>query len=128
LPKNEVVPDPKPYECVVFWDQFAAGLRMPCQDFLEGLLKAYKIEMHHLAPNGVAKIALFIWAVNSQDVNLDIRAFGALHEMHTQFRNKNMDGKTIIKYFGRCNFKPARGAKQISPVSKNKWVENWYRY
>ena len=28
LPRNEVVPDPKPYECVIFWDQFVAGLRM----------------------------------------------------------------------------------------------------
>ena len=63
-----------------------------------------------------------------QDVNLDIRAFCALHEMHTQFRNKTVDEKTIIKYFGCCSFKPARGAKQISPASKNKWVENWYRY
>jgi len=75
LPGNEVVPDPKPYECVFFRDQFVAGLLMPCQDFLEELLKAYKIEIHHLTPNRVAKIALFIWTVKSQDVNLDIRAF-----------------------------------------------------
>ena len=39
-----------------------------------------------------------------------------------------MDGKTIVKYFGCCSFKPARGAKQISPASKNNWAENWYRY
>ena len=107
LPENEVVLDLKPYECVVFRDQFATGLRMPCQDFLEELLKAYNIEMHHLTPNRIAKIALFLWAVKSQDVNLDIKAFCALHEMHTQFRNKTVDGRTIIKYFGCCSFKPA---------------------
>ena len=84
--------------------------------------------MHHLTPNGIAKIALFVWAVKSQRANLDIGAFCNLHETHTQFRNKTLDGKTIIKYFGCCSFKPARGAKQISPASKNKWVENWYRY
>ena len=84
--------------------------------------------MHHLTPNGIAKIALFIWAIKSQDVNLDIRAFCALHEMHTRFSSKNVNGKTVIKYFGCCSFKPARGTKQISPASKNKWVENWYRY
>jgi hypothetical protein len=39
-----------------------------------------------------------------------------------------VDGKSIIKYFGCCSFKQARGAKQIAPASKNKWVENWYRY
>jgi hypothetical protein len=84
--------------------------------------------MHHLTPNGIAKIALFIWAVKSQKANLDIGAFCNLHEMHTQFRNKMVDGKTIIKYFGCCSFKPALSAKQISPDSKNKWVENWYQY
>ena len=107
LPRNEVVPDPKPYECVFFRDQFAAGLRMSCQDFLEELMKAYNIEKHNLTPNGIAKIALFIWTVKSQHVNLDIRAFCTLHEMHTQFRSKNMDGKTVIKYFGCCSLKPA---------------------
>ena len=59
LPENEVVPNQKPYECLAFWDQFSARLRMPCQYFLEELLKAYNIEMHHLTPNGLAKIALF---------------------------------------------------------------------
>ena len=66
--------------------------------------------------------------MKSQKANLDIGAFCNLHEMHTQFRKKTVDGKTIIKYFGCCSFKPTRGAKQISPASKNKWVENWYRY
>ena len=96
--------------------------------------------MHHLTPNGIVKIALFIWAIKSpngiakiakialQDVNLDIRAFCALHEMHTRFSSKNVNGKTVIKYFGCYSFKPARGAKQISSASKNKWVENLYRY
>ena len=111
LPKNETTPKPEPHECVVFWDQFSAGLRLPCQDFVEEILKAYNIEMHHLTLNGIAKIALFIWAMKSQNVNLDIGAFCTLHEMHTQFRNKTVDGKNIVKYFGCCSFKPACGAK-----------------
>jgi hypothetical protein len=39
-----------------------------------------------------------------------------------------INGKSVIKYFGCCSFKHAHGAKQIAPVSKNKWVENWYCY
>jgi predicted phage tail protein len=31
--------------------------------------------------------------VKSQNVNLDIKAFCALHEMHTQFRHKMVEGK-----------------------------------
>jgi hypothetical protein len=71
----------------VFRDYFAAGLRMPCQNFIKEILKAYNIEMYHLTPNGIAKIALFIWAVKSQRRNLDIRAFCSIHEIHN-FRVK----------------------------------------
>jgi hypothetical protein len=53
--QNETIRRPEPDECVVFHDYFAAGLRMPCQDFVEEILKAYNIEMHHLTPNGIAK-------------------------------------------------------------------------
>jgi hypothetical protein len=56
---------------------------MPYQDFLEEILKAYNIKMHHFTPNGIAKIALFIWTVKSQRENLDIGAFCSIHEMHT---------------------------------------------
>jgi hypothetical protein len=46
-PQNETIPRPEPNECVVFHDYFAASFRMPCQDFVEEILKAYNIEMHH---------------------------------------------------------------------------------
>ena len=69
--------------------------------------------MHHLTPNGIAKIALFIWAMKCQGVNLDIKAFCGLHEMHTQFWNKPVDGKKVIFYFGYCSFEPVWNAKQI---------------
>jgi hypothetical protein len=107
LLEGETIPKPKPHECIVFRDQFSVGLRMPCQDFIEKILKAYNIEMHHLTQNRIAKITLFIWAVKSQRANLDIGAFCSLHEIHTQFRNKNVYGKNVIKYFGCCSFEPA---------------------
>lgn len=125
---DELVPKPRPDECVVFWDHFTAGLRFPYQDFLEDILRACNIEFHHLTPNGIGKIALFIWVIKSQNVNLDIDAFCNLQEMHTQFRSKTVDGKVITKYFGCCSFKPACSAKRISPASKNKWVDDWYRF
>jgi hypothetical protein len=71
-PQNETIHRPEPDEYVVFRDYFAAGLRMPCQDFVEKILKAYNIKMHHLTRNGIVKIALFIWTVKSQRGNLDI--------------------------------------------------------
>jgi hypothetical protein len=102
--QNETIPRPEPDEYVVFRDYFVAGLRMPCQDFVEEILKAYNIEMHYLTPNGIAKIALFIWAVKSQRENLDIGAFCSIHEMHTQFRSKTVEGKKCHQIFWMLQF------------------------
>lgn len=118
LPDDEVIPLPEPDEFIVFREYFSVRLCFPVQDLLEEILDAYNIDVHHLTPNGISKIALFIWAVKSQGVNPNIKAFCALHEMHTQFRNKPVDGKKVIQYFGYCSFKPTRNAKQIPTASK----------
>ena len=79
-----------------FLDQFAAGLRMLCQDFVEEILKAYNIEMYHLTPNGITKIGLFIWAVKSQDANLDIRAFVLSMRCILNLETKWLKGKILL--------------------------------
>jgi hypothetical protein len=84
--------------------------------------------MHHLTPNDISKVALFIWVVKSQEVNLDIRALCSLHEMHCQFKNKMVNGTKVINCFGCCSFKPCRGAKQISPATENKWNDDSAKY
>lgn len=71
---------------------------------------------------------MFIWVVKSQEVNLDIRAFCSLHEMHCQFKNKMVNGTKVINCFGCCSFKPCRGAKQISPATENKWNDDSAKY
>jgi hypothetical protein len=59
----------------------------------------------------MAKIALFIWAVKSQRGNLDIGAFLFYSWDAYSIRSKMVDEKSVIKYFGCCSFKQARGAK-----------------
>lgn len=127
-PEGEVNPKPKPNECVVFRDLFHAGLRFPCQDFIEDVLAAFNIEMHQLTPNGIVRLAQFIWAVRCQEASADISAFCELFEMHCQFKTKVVDGRVITKYFGCCAFKAARNAVQIAPAIRNKWDVDWPRY
>lgn len=109
LPKDDVILKPKKDECVVFKDQFTVGLRFPVQELVKNILGAYNIELHHLTPNGICKIALFIWAVKCQIVEPDVVAFCSLHEMHTQFKHVDIHGKKVTKYFGCSSFKPVRG-------------------
>lgn len=127
----EANPELHPDECIVFQDLFTAGLRFPCQDFLEDVLKAFKIQMHHLTPNGVVRLAQFVWAVKSLEANADIGAFCELFEMHTQYKTFELDNQVITKYFGCCSFKTACNAVQISLATKNnladgKWSRYWF--
>ena len=38
LPHGETTPKSEPLECVVFYDQFSAGLCIPYQDFVDEIL------------------------------------------------------------------------------------------
>jgi hypothetical protein len=121
LPEGETTPKPEPHECVVFQNQFTAGLRMPCQDFIEEILKAYNIEMHHLTLNEIAKIALFVWAVKSQKENLDIGAFLIFMRCKLNSETRWWMAKLLSNTLVAV-------VLSLSPTSKNKWIENWYRY
>lgn len=74
------------------------------------MLDAFNIEMHHLAPNGVVRLAQFVWAVKCQEATPDIAGFCELFEMHSQFKNVLIKGRVIMKYFACCSFKTARNA------------------
>lgn len=42
-PSNEDVPQPEPYEAIVFQDFFKAGLRFPCEDFVGEVLQRFDL-------------------------------------------------------------------------------------
>lgn len=44
-PRKEV-PQPKPYEAVVFRDYFVTGLCFPCETFIGGVLEHFKVQVH----------------------------------------------------------------------------------
>lgn len=51
--------------------------------------------------------------VRSQNINPNIRTFCSLHEMHTHFRNKMVNGKKVIYNFGCSSFKPVHVAQRF---------------
>jgi hypothetical protein len=59
-PAGCTTPAPEEGEVVVFAPFFERGLGLPAHPFLRGLLHYYGIELHHLNPNGIAQIAVFI--------------------------------------------------------------------
>ena len=45
-PSNEIVPQPKPYEAIVFRDFFVAGLHFPLEPFVSAVLDRFGMQLH----------------------------------------------------------------------------------
>ncbi|KAK1666597.1 hypothetical protein QYE76_054756 [Lolium multiflorum] len=60
FPKEESYPAPPMQYRVSFVDHLICGLSTPIHDFLRGLLFMYGLQLHHLTPNSILHIAIFI--------------------------------------------------------------------
>jgi len=65
---EEVVPEPKHDEVVVFKSFFRAGLQFPLYDIIGEVLKKFDIYLHQLMSNAIVRLSVYIWALRSQGV------------------------------------------------------------
>jgi hypothetical protein len=63
---DRVIPAPEENEVVIFQSFFKAGLRFPLSRFVVEVLKTYQIFLHHITPEAVIRMGIFVWAVRSQ--------------------------------------------------------------
>jgi hypothetical protein len=63
---EEVIPEPKDDEVVVFKSFFKAELRFPLYDIIGEVLKNFEIYLHQLTPNAIVGLNVYIWALRSQ--------------------------------------------------------------
>jgi hypothetical protein len=61
---EEVIPESKEDEVIVFRSFFRAGLRFPLYDIIE-VLKRCEIYLHRLTPNAIVRLSVYIWALRS---------------------------------------------------------------
>jgi hypothetical protein len=98
---EEVVPEPKEDEVVVFKSFFRAGLRFPLYDIIEEVLNKFEIYLHRLTPNAIIRMNVYIWALRSQGMSANAEGFCRVHELHYQTKAR-ADG--LHKNFGCYNF------------------------
>jgi hypothetical protein len=72
---EEVVPEPKEDEVVVFKSFFRAGLRFPLYDIIGEVLKSFEIYLHQLTPNAIVRLSVYIWALRSQGMSANAEGF-----------------------------------------------------
>ena len=57
---GESSPSPKDSEILLFASFLKHGLALPACDFLQGLLYYYGIQIHHLVPNSIFLLSVFV--------------------------------------------------------------------
>jgi hypothetical protein len=98
---EEVVPEPKDDEVIVFKSFFRAGLRFPLYDMIGEVLKNCEIYLHQLTPNTIVRLSVYIWALRIQGMSPNAEAFRRVHELHYQTKAR-ADG--LHENFGCYNF------------------------
>jgi hypothetical protein len=119
---EEVVPEPKEDEVVVFKSFFRARLRFPLYDIIGEVLKRFEIYLHQLTPNAIVRLSVYIWALRSQGMSSNAEGFCRVHELHYQMKVRE-DG--LHKNFGCYNFAYRKDTKAPVIGNRTKWPTGW---
>jgi hypothetical protein len=119
---EDVIPEPREDEVVVFKSFFKAGLRFPLNDIIGEVLKNFEIYLYQLTPNAIVRLSVFIWALQSQGMDANAEAFCRVHELHYQTKAR-ADG--LHKNFGCYNFAYQKDTKAPVIGYHIKWPTGW---
>jgi hypothetical protein len=67
---------------VIFQSFLKIGLQFLLHKMVVAVLKKFNIYLHQLTPNNIMRPRVFIWVVQSQDVESDAMCFCQIHEPH----------------------------------------------
>jgi hypothetical protein len=65
------------------------------------VLDNYEIYLHQLTPNAIVRLSIFIWALRSQGMDPNAKAFCRVHELHYQTKARE---DALHEKFGCYNF------------------------
>jgi hypothetical protein len=119
---EETTPKPENDEVVVFKSFFKAGLRFLLHEMIGDALEDFEIYLHHLTPNAIVRLNVFIWALRSQGVDPLAEAFCRVHELHYQTKARE-DG--LHENFGCYNFAYRKDMKTQVISYRTKWPTGW---
>jgi hypothetical protein len=119
---EETILKPEDDEVVVFKSFFKAGLRFPLHGMIAEVLEKFRIYLHHLTPNAIVRLSVYIWALRSQGVEPLAVAFCRVHELHYQTKARE-DG--LHENFGCYSFAYQKDMKTPVVSYRTKWPTGW---
>jgi hypothetical protein len=96
-------------------DFFSCGLRFPTVYFLRLVLESFKVQLHHLTPNGILTLSKFCYACETYGAPLDLDTFCAYYKLQWQLKKGNIDGVEVEYQFASCAFMAKRSQKDGVP-------------
>jgi hypothetical protein len=119
---EEVIPELKDDDVVVFKSFFRARLRFPLYDIIGEVLKHFEIYLHQLTPNAIVRLSVYIWALRSQGMSHNDEAFCRVHELHYQTKARADD---LHENFGCYNFVYRKDTKAPVLSYRTMWPTGW---
>lgn len=118
-----VVPSPSDGRTVVFAAYFAAGLRLPCDDFLSSVLATYNVRLPQLSPLAFPKLAVFAWMCRTCGFATAAELFAVLFTACAKTKDVETPAGPRKTVFDCVNFmlRPERSDAWPVPASMNKW-------
>jgi hypothetical protein len=122
-----VVPSPGDGRTVVFAAYFAAGLRLPCDNFLPSVLSMYEVRLPQLSPSAFPKLAVFAWMCRTCGFAPIAKLFAALFTACASTKDVQTPAGPRKTVFGCVKFmlRPERSDAWPVPASMAKWDRNW---
>jgi hypothetical protein len=120
---DRTVPVPEENEVMIYRSFFKAGLWFPLNKFVVEVLKIYQIYLHHLTPEAIIRMGIFIWAVRSQGLEPSAKCFCNMHEL--SYEMKPWGKEQYHNNFGCYSFVARSGSSCPVPTFRKRWPGDW---
>jgi hypothetical protein len=102
-------------EAVLFQHFIERGLALPTSNFFRGLLYNYGLQLHHLNPNSIAHIAIFVHLCEAfLGIEPHFTLFCYLFRLKPQTSEERQCGRTNLNYTGSSMRVHSRGLQRAS--------------
>jgi hypothetical protein len=101
---EHIVPSPGDGRTVVFVAFFAAGLRLPCDDFLLSVLAMYEVKLPQLNLSAFPKLVMFVWMCRTCGFTPTAELFATLFTTCATTKDVNTPAEPKKTVFGCVNF------------------------
>jgi hypothetical protein len=120
---DSTAPSPEENEVVIFRSFLKAGLRFPLSKFVVEVLKIFQIFLHHITPEAIIRLGIFVWAVRSQGLEPSAKCFCSMHEL--SYETKDIGKEQYHNNFGCYGFIARSNASHLVPTFRKRWLGAW---